>query len=126
MKRVAPIASLLFVLTVAEVFAGGPRPVTISSSGYFFVASIGRSANIVLVVRVQKNEGNRNLNVSCDSADGVYVSSGRSLGGGGVERGIFDFGFNLTAATYRCKAVLTRKVDSRTRELNDSLEISVR
>lgn len=136
MRKYMALAGFFLFLMTADVLAGrptetqprlgsSPRPVTISMLNRFPMAPIGRTANIVLVVRVEKHEGNRDVEVSCDGLDGgIYVSSGK-LVDGEAGKEIFDLAFNLTPAVYRCEAVLKRKVDGKTKEFTSAVEVTV-
>ncbi len=123
-KQMALIVGLFFVMSTVGAFADKP-PVSISTLNWFQMAPIGRTANIVLTVKVEKHEDNRDIEVRCDGLDGgIFASSGKSLGGD-TERRTFDFAFNLTPATYRCDAVLKRMVGGKKKKFTSSIEVTV-
>lgn len=129
-KRTALL--ILFIFWVAANVAAEPPVITIRTAtpGQLRMALLGRMANVALVVRIEKNEGNRSLSVSCDGLDGaVFVSSEVTLEGEGIEgrkeKEIFDLGFNLSPATYRCEAVLTRTTDGKTKRFTSFVEVTV-
>lgn len=123
MKYLALTANLFFLM--AAGIAAVERPVSISTLKRFSMAPIGRMANIVLVVRVEKHDGNREIEVSCDGVDGgIYASSGKSLEGG-EDRKTFDFAFNLMPATYRCQAILKRVEEGKKKKFTSFVEVMV-
>lgn len=122
MKYLAPLASLFFFMAVGVAVANSP--VSISTLKRFSMAPVGRTANIVLVVRIVKHEGNREIDVNCDGYD-LYASSGKSLEGNNEGRKTFDFAFNLTPATYRCEAVLKRVEDGKKKKFTSFVEVTV-
>ena len=120
-KQVALVVSLLFLIVVS-VFADNPQ-VTIAANGRFFNTSIGSSsANIRLVVKVEKHEGNRLLGLSCDGE--IYVSSVQALEGE-KEKRIFDFAFNLPRGQYVCGVILTRIENGKTKNFPANTEVVV-
>lgn len=125
-KHVASVAGLFFLVTVVGVSAAKP-PVTISTLRRALMAPLGRSTNVVLVVRMEKHEKNWELEVSCDGMDGgIRVSSGKSFWNDEKQAEIYDIGFTLPSATYRCEAVLKRKQeDGKMREFKDFLKMTV-
>lgn len=123
-KQMALIVIWFFLATVGA--SAAERPISVNTSNRFSMAPIGRTANVALVVRVDRHEGNRSIDVGCDGiAGGLYARSSKSLEGD-RERKTFTFSFNLTPATYRCEAVLKRKMDGKIREFKDSLELTVK
>lgn len=104
-----------------------PQPVTISTLNRLSMAPLGRLANVMLVVRMERHERNWELNVSCDGVNGgIYVSSSKSFKHGEKQSEIYNFGFALSSATYRCEAVLKRKQeDGKTKEFISAVEVTV-
>ncbi|MEK7138911.1 MAG: hypothetical protein AAB799_01900 [Patescibacteria group bacterium] len=100
---------VLFVLSTVAAAAEKPQ-VAISTSSRFLVAPISKSANVRLVVRMEKHERNWELEVGCDGVDGgISTSSTKSFWNGEKQAEIYDIGFTLSPATYDCEAVLLRK-----------------
>lgn len=123
MKNLALAVGSFFLMTAVSI---ADSPVSISTGKRFAMAPIGRTANIVLTVRIEEHEDNRELSVSCDGLDGgIYASSSKSLDGS-EEREVFDISFSLTPATYNCEAVLERVVDGKKKEFKSSLEVTVK
>lgn len=123
-KQMAPVVIWFFLATTGV--SAAEQPVSVNTSDRFSMAPIGRTANVSLVVRIDRHEGNRNIDVDCEGIDeGLYARSGKSLEGD-RERKTFTFAFNLTPATYRCEAVLKRKMNGKIREFKDSLELTVK
>jgi len=135
MKQVALAVSVFFfVLSAASVRAtdkvSGPVSINTMTPGQMRLVHFDQSANVRLVVAVEKDEGNRSLDISCDSNEGLFVRSEKPLEGrkveGQNERTVFDLGFDLLLATYRCQAILERVVDGKKKEFTSSVEVIVR
>ncbi len=126
MRWVSPVASLFFLAVAAGAFAA-KTPVTISTLRRALITPLGQSANIVLVVRMEKHERNWGLDVSCDGIDGgVSVSSGKSFENGEKQSEVYDIGFTLSPATYRCEAILKRKLeDGKMKEFTSFVEVTI-
>jgi len=124
--QLALVAGLFFLLTADPSLAAKPQ-VSISTNRSF-ISFVGRTANVILIVRMEVHEGNRRLKVSCDGIDGgVFVSTSRDFSQGKGQAKIYDIGFLLTPATYRCEAVLSRKAeeDGKTKEFTSFVEVIV-
>ena len=126
-KQVALMFNVvLFVLSTVVASAEKPQ-VAISTSSRFLAAPISKSANIRLVVRIEKNERNWELEVGCDGVDGgISTSSSKSFWNGEKQAEIYDVGFTLSPATYYCSAVLLRKQeDGKMKKFASSIEVTV-
>ena len=124
-RQVALVVGLFFSMVAVGVVYAGQRPVTISTSGPFIGAMLGKSAKVVVKVTVQPHEGNRNIRVECDGLDGGDFRSSDKQLNGEKGRSTHDFGFNLSSATYRCTATLERMVDGKTKEFVTTVELKV-
>lgn len=112
MQSVALIVGVFFLAVAADVSAK-KNVVSISTGKRFATAPIGRIANIVLTVRIEEHQDNRNLDVSCDGLDGgIYTSSEKPFWNGERQAKVHDIGFDLPPATYLCRAVLQRKLEN--------------
>lgn len=116
----------LFFLMASGVLAEKP-PVAISTSGRFIGVLMGHSANVRLMVRMERHERNWELVVGCEGIDGgVLVSSGRSFWNGEKQAEVYDIGFSLTPATYNCEAVLKRKQENgKFKEFTSNVEVTI-
>lgn len=129
-KLAALLTSLFIFLAMANVAAEPPVVVRTATPGQARMAPLGRTANVALIVRIETNKGNRGLSVSCDGLDGgMFASSDVLLEGEGIEgwkeKEIFDLGFNLPSATYRCEAVLIRTMDGKKKKFTSFVEVTV-
>ncbi len=102
--RVSLVLSI-FLLT-ASLF--GDSPITIRRAN---IAPSSRSANIVLSVRIEKSDFDREIEVSCESEDN-FASSSQPLDGSNHPAQIL-FEFNLAQGHYECRAKLTRTDDEK-------------
>ncbi len=127
MKQVVLLAGLFFVMTANTLVAKKEATVSITTLHRATVVPVGKSANIVLIVRMEKHERNWELTVSCDGIDGgMSTSSERSFWNGEKQDEIYDFGFDLSPATYRCEVVLKRKqMDGKMKEFTSSVEVTI-
>jgi len=125
MKHVALLVSVFFVFTVAV--AAEKSQVAISTSSRFLPTSFGQSANVRLIVRMEKHDRNWELEVSCDGLDGGFrTSTTKSFWSGNKQASIYDVGFALQSASYLCEAVLMRKQeDGKVEKFTSSLEVTV-
>jgi len=127
-KQMVLIVGLFFVMSANNAYADKP-PVSISTMtpGQIRLAPLGRSANVRLVVWMEKHERNWELEVACDGLDGgIHTSSSRSFWNGEKQQEIYDLGFTLPPATYRCEAVLKRVMDGKIKYYTSSIEVLVK
>ncbi len=127
--QVALVVGLFFLVSAASVYADKP-PVSINimAPGQLRMAALGRSTNVRLIVRMEKHQKNWELNVSCDGIDGggIYTSTRKSFWNGEGQAEIYDIGFNLSPAAYRCEAILKRKLENgKMKESTSFVEVTV-
>lgn len=103
---------LCFLFTASVAVGWAEDIITLKRSGVIFNS---RSANIALVVRIERHDDNRGLEISCESAE-FYTSSSETLHGkdSPVET---RFELNLyKSQEYECRAILIRNTQGKKRE----------
>ena len=127
-KYLAPFVGLFFLAAASAAAAEVPVSIKTMTPSQLRMASIGRLANVALVVRMEVHPDNRGLEVFCDGINGgIRTSSGELFEEGEKQqKKIYDVGFFLSSATYRCEAVLKRNVDGDEKQFTSSVEVTVR
>lgn len=118
MRTTASVLCFLFSASIAIGWADDIVNIRRSNE-----ISGNRSANTVLVVRIEKHNDNRELGITCES-DAFYTSSAESLDGENTPREI-RFGLNLYEGQYECRAILSRNINGKKKHFSATTKFLV-